>query len=133
VTANAQNSLAYQWSKDGVPISNATNFTLLLTNVQPSQAAFFSVAISNGFAGVVSTPAALSVMSSSGAGAPGITSNHFGFVLSSPTGSVLVVESSTNLSNWDPVLTNVFVTNTFQFFDPASATSQKVFYRVRSE
>lgn len=132
VVATAQNPLIYQWSKDGLPLSNATNTTLLLSNVQPSQAGLYSVAISNGFAGVISAPASLAVMSSTGPGAPGFTSNLFGFGISSATGTTLVVESSTNLLTWHPVVTNLFVTNTFQFLDPASATNRAAFYRVRS-
>jgi len=132
VAATAQSPLTYQCSKDGIPLSTATNLTLSLTNVQPSQAGLYTVAISNGLNGVVSAPANLSVMSSSGLGAPGFTSNLFGFGLSSAAGTSLVVESSTNLINWHAVVTNVFATTLFQFLDPASATNRTAFYRVRS-
>ena len=54
VAATAQNPLTYQWSQGGAPIANATNATLLLSNVQPSQAGLYTVAISNGLTGVVS-------------------------------------------------------------------------------
>lgn len=133
VTAAAQNPLTYQWSRDAIPISTATNITLLISNVQPSHAGLYTVAISNGFTGVVSAPASLAVMSSTGPGAPGFTSNLFGFGISSATGTALVVESSTNLLNWHPVITNIFVTNIFQFLDPASATNRTGFYRVRGD
>jgi hypothetical protein len=131
VAATAQNPLTYQWSKDGVSIPTATNATLLIPNVQPSQAGFYAVAISNGLAGVVSAPAALAVMSTSGAGAPGFTSNQFGFGLSGPAASSFVVEASTNLQTWLPLSTNTFGAGLFQFLDPGSATNPIRFYRTR--
>ncbi len=131
VAATSQNPLSYQWSKDGVPLSAATNTTLLITNVQPSQAGLYTVAISNTLTGVVSAPAALAVMSSSGASAPRFTSNQFGFGISGAAGTSFVVESSTNLSNWRPITTNTFGSGLFQFLDPASSTNRSGFYRTR--
>jgi len=131
VAATAQNPLTYQWSKDGVPISSATNATLLIPNVQPSQAGLYTVAISNGFTGVISTPAALAVVSTSGPGAPGFTSNQFGFGLSGPAASSFVVEASTNLQTWQPLSTNTFGVGLFQFVDPGSITNPIRFYRTR--
>ena len=131
VTATAQSSLAYQWTKDGVPISTATNATLLLPNVQPSQAGLYTVAVSNALTGVVSTPAPLAVMSTSGAGAPGFTSNQFGFGINGPAASSFVVEASTNLQTWLPLSTNTFGLGLFQFLDPNSVTNPIRFYRTR--
>jgi uncharacterized delta-60 repeat protein len=131
VAATAQNPLTYQWSKDAVPISTATNATLVIPNVQPSQAGLYAVAISNDFTGVVSASAALAVMSSSGAGAPGFTSNQFGFGISGPAASSFVVEASTNLQTWLPLSTNTFGTGLFQFLDPDSPTNPIRFYRTR--
>jgi hypothetical protein len=99
--------------------------------VQPSQAGLYTVAISNGLTGVVSAPAALAVMSTSGAGAPGFTSNQFGFGLSGPAASSFVVEASTNLQTWLPLSTNTFGAGLFQFLDPGSATNPIRFYRTR--
>ena len=61
VTATAANPLTYQWFKDGVTLTSATNTTLTLTNVQPSQIGYYSVTVSNSVAGVVSANAALAV------------------------------------------------------------------------
>ena len=100
-------------------------------NVQPSQAGLYTMAISNGFTGVVSAPAALAVMSSSGEGAPGFTSNQFGFGISGPAASSFVVEASTNLQTWQPLGTNIFGAELFQFVDPGSITNPIRFYRTR--
>jgi hypothetical protein len=131
VAAIAQNPISYQWSKDGFPISTATNATLLIPNVQPSQAGLYTVAISNGLTGVVSAPAALAVVFSSGAGAPGFTSNQFGFGISGPAANTFVVEASTNLQTWLPLSTNTFGLGQFQFLDSGSATNPIRFYRTR--
>ena len=131
VVAAAQSPLTYQWSQDGAPIASATNITLLIANVQPSQAGLYTVAISNGLTGVVSAPAALTVTSTSGAGAPGFTSNQFGFGISGPAASSFVVEVSTNLKVWSPLSTNTFGAGLFQFVDPGSATNPIRFYRTR--
>jgi hypothetical protein len=127
----ALSPLTYQWNKDGAPIATATNATLLIPNVQPSQAGLYAVAISNGLTGVVSAPAALAVMSSSGLSAPGFTSNQFGFGISGPPASTFVVEASTNLRTWLPLSTNTFGAGLFQFVDPGSTTNPIRFYRTR--
>ena len=89
------------------------------------------MAISNGVTGVVSAPVALAVMSSSGAGAPGFTSNQFGFGISGPAAGTFVVEASTTLQTWLPLSTNTFGTGLFQFLDPGSITNPIRFYRTR--
>jgi hypothetical protein len=131
VAATAQHPLTYQWNMDGVPISTATNAALSIPNVQPSQAGLYMVAISNGLTGVVSAPAALAVVFSSGAGAPGFTSNQFGFGISGPAANTFVVEASTNLQTWLPLSTNIFGLGQFQFLDSGSATNPIRFYRTR--
>jgi hypothetical protein len=61
VTATAANPLTCQWFKDGVALTSATNTTLTLTNVQPNQIGYYSVAVSNAVTGVVSANAVLNV------------------------------------------------------------------------
>ena len=61
VTATANHPLSYQWFKDGFALNNATNTSLTLSNLQPNQIGYYSVAVSNGVAGVPSTNAALSL------------------------------------------------------------------------
>jgi hypothetical protein len=51
----------YQWFADGVPISNATSATLILSNVQPAMAGAYHVLISNGLAEATSIVASLTV------------------------------------------------------------------------
>jgi Immunoglobulin I-set domain. len=48
VTAKGTAPLWYQWYKDGAPISGATSSIYSITNVQASDAATYTVTISNG-------------------------------------------------------------------------------------
>ncbi|HWI58079.1 MAG TPA: immunoglobulin domain-containing protein, partial [Bacillota bacterium] len=133
VAATGQHQVSYQWCKDGLPMVNATNSTLVLSSIQPEQAGVYTVAISNLFSGTVSAPAAVAVLHSGGAGAPGFAAGRFGFGLSGPAGLSFMVEASTNLQQWLPLSTNVFGAGPFQFADPDSTATPMRFYRTRLE
>jgi len=59
VTADGAPPLSYQWRFGGANIFNATNATLLLTNIQPNLAGGYSVRIANSFGAVTSAVAQL--------------------------------------------------------------------------
>ncbi len=63
---------------------------------------------------------------------PGFLGNSspFGFLLSGPTGALVVVEGSTDLLNWLPLWTNTFAGD-LQFTDPQSSTHSNRFYRAQ--
>jgi hypothetical protein len=61
VIAGGTAPLAYQWRFDGVAISDATNDTLTLTNLQPAQAGQYSVLVTNLYGAVLSPDAVLNV------------------------------------------------------------------------
>jgi uncharacterized delta-60 repeat protein len=61
----------------------------------------------------------------------GFQANEFGFNIAGPIGQVVVVEGSTNLSNWILLLTNTFTDTPFRFSDPGSTNFQWRFYRAR--
>jgi len=56
--------LTYQWSKEGANIIGATNSTMTLSDVLPSDAGSYTCVISNSVGSVTSTAAALSVLNS---------------------------------------------------------------------
>ena len=61
VTVTGEYPLTYQWFKDGMIVAGATNASLSLTNIQPNRIGYYSVGVSNGVAGVLSTNAALTI------------------------------------------------------------------------
>ncbi|MBI5384184.1 MAG: immunoglobulin domain-containing protein [Verrucomicrobia bacterium] len=61
VSTSGSHPFAYQWRFNGVTIPGATNAVLSLSQVQPSSAGAYSVAISNPFGAVTSAVATLTV------------------------------------------------------------------------
>jgi alpha-tubulin suppressor-like RCC1 family protein len=61
VTAAGTPLLSYQWNFNGNAIANATNSTLALVNVQPTDAGLYSVLVSNAYGSTNSKAATLSV------------------------------------------------------------------------
>ena len=61
VAARGAQPLAYQWQFNGAPLAGATNETLTLTNVQPSQAGGYSVIATNRYGIATSETATLTV------------------------------------------------------------------------
>lgn len=61
VNATGTAPLAFQWRKDSQPLSDATNSTLTLTNVQPADAGIYSVVVSNAAGTNTSSGATLTV------------------------------------------------------------------------
>ena len=61
VVAEGTEPLTYQWSLDGTNLLEATNALLVLTNVQVSDAGFYSVVVSNNLGSEVSANASLLV------------------------------------------------------------------------
>lgn len=63
VTASGTAPLNYQWLKNGVAISGATSTSLSLANVSATDAASYSVTVTNSVGGLTSGNAALTVLS----------------------------------------------------------------------
>jgi uncharacterized delta-60 repeat protein len=61
VAASGSGELAYQWRRNGVPISGATQDTLTLNNVSRADEDWYDVQVSVGLTGTVSDPARLTV------------------------------------------------------------------------
>jgi uncharacterized repeat protein (TIGR03803 family) len=58
------------------------------------------------------------------------TSNGFGFTLSGTAGQTVVIEASTNLTFWTPLLTSSLPAGSFHFNDPDSTNFVQRFYRA---
>ena len=62
----------------------------------------------------------------------GVVSNGFGFNIGGSGTQAVVVEASTNLSQWSPVFTNAFTNGSFYFSDSQWTNAPARFYRLRS-
>jgi hypothetical protein len=63
----------------------------------------------------------------------GVLTNCFCFKINWASGQTVVVEASTNLQSWTPVITNTLVNGTNAFGDSEWANYPQRFYRVRSQ
>ncbi len=61
VTATGQDPLSYQWRKNGMSIVGATSRTLMLSNIQSSDAGLYSVVVTNAVGSATSGDARLTV------------------------------------------------------------------------
>jgi hypothetical protein len=64
-------------------------------------------------------------------GSFGFQANQFGFNVSGAFGATIVVDGSSNLVDWVPLLTNTVSGNPFYFSDPAATNLSARFYRAR--
>ncbi len=53
---------SFQWSKDGLPISGATDYSYSISNVQLSDAGSYTVTVTSPYGTAVSKPAVLTVI-----------------------------------------------------------------------
>lgn len=131
LTANAAGTLPlfYQWKFNGTNINGATDSTLSLNKVFPTNAGAFTVAVTNAWGGVVSDAATLSVISIP-IGAPHFVGNgQFQFSFDATVGVNYTVEYSTNLFQWFSLLTIGGVSGPISITDPNAFNSQR-FYRA---
>ena len=62
VSASGTAPLAYQWTdNNGSPIASGTNATLVLSDIQPSQAGYYTVSVTNLYGGPVTTNVLLTI------------------------------------------------------------------------
>ena len=130
VTAVGQLPMTWQWQFNQTNIDDATNATLVLTNVTPDQAGAYSVLITNANGGTISSNATLSVYLSP---MPAMISpalsidNQMQFTITGVPGLNYAVQVSTDLMNWDFVATNAAP---FDFTDTNTANFSARYYRT---
>ena len=133
VTASGTPAPAYQWTFNGTNIAGATGSSYTLFSAQPADAGTYAVAVTNVAGSVTSSNAVLSIA------AP--QPPHFDLIsllpdqrvdllLSGSTGSVYVLEASSNLFDWSPLATLTNTNGTFEFIDDP-ATNARSIYRAR--
>ena len=63
----------------------------------------------------------------------GVVSNRSGFNITGQSNQVVLVEASSDLLNWSPLVTNTLSGHPFPFTDPTSATQPRRFYRAQAQ
>ena len=128
--------IAYQWKSGVNDIPNATNATLLLTNVQSSQAGLYSVvvtALTNFFIAPATFSASLTVQG----GAPTLSeprslpAGEFQFLLTGNSNVTYAVQFSRDLANWTTFTNVAYSTGPVTVTDPEAVSDSRRFYRAR--
>jgi hypothetical protein len=94
VTATGDPLPSYQWQKDGAPIPGATNTSLVLTNLQATNAGRYSVIVSNPVGSVTSSDAYLTISP-----ADVSLALYSGITIEGAVGQTFGIRCSTNLDN----------------------------------
>jgi len=81
----------------------------------------------NGEIIIIAVPTPLAITTGA---AFGFTNGVFGFDVSGPSGSNVVIQASTDLQTWIPLQTNLLGSSPLFFSDPQSTTNVQRFYRV---
>jgi hypothetical protein len=142
VSAGGELPLAFQWLKNGVSMTDVGNISgsstaiLNLTNVLYSDAANYSVIITNVYSAVTSSIATLTVLGSGGSliSSPQASKIRTGTIIlgfQGVTNTQYIVQYANNLSGpWLNLSTNFPDTNGNWNIIDAGATNAKCFYRV---
>jgi len=137
VSAVGVQPLTYQWALRGTNLAGATNVTLVLTNLQYPNAGIYTVSITNGFAGVTSSNATLTVLQLPAQFAHPVsvsTNGDFDLSLGGLFGhGPVVIYASSNLVAWDAIFTNPPLVGTLRFSDSAATNFSRRFYRAREQ
>jgi len=119
----------YQWQKEAGAIPGATNATLVLTNLQMTDAGTYTVVVSDALGNAVtSAPAYLTVKPAGVAIAlyPGVT-------IDGVIGLTYGIQATTTLSDpnsWFGVTNLTLATPVFLWYDSQPATAPQRYYRV---
>lgn len=136
VTVSGTSPFAYQWSRNGTPLPGATGSTLALNNVQTSDAANYTVVITNVAGTVTSAVAGLAVTDPLVAtppffGAGVMTPTGFTFRVCMPVGYTYLILASTNTRDWTQIYSNVAPSTNFLFVDSAATNQSLRFYQAQ--
>lgn len=136
VASTTPDSLVYQWRFDGTDIAGATGHSLLLTNVQLSQAGEYSVTAQGPSGSIVSSPATLTVraFTSPPIADARLLGGRLAFTVPSEPGLRYTIEFKDAIDEpaWRPLLTQTGDGTPFSLTE-TNESGRTRFYRVRIE
>ncbi len=127
VTAASSPAPGYQWIFNGTRLIPNTS-TLAISDFQTIFQGSYVVVVSNSLGSVTSATAVLALDSPLRLGVPTMNGGALQLQLIGPAGKSYVLQTSTNLSNWSPLLTN-FTSNGFWNFTNSNLSGTARFYR----
>jgi alpha-tubulin suppressor-like RCC1 family protein len=128
--------LSFQWLFDGTNIVGATNSILNLVQLPLTGSGSYQCVVSNALGSVTSAPVTLSVLRTIpqflvSSSSLQLTSTGLNLTLGNLSGhGPAIVYASTNLSDWQPILTNPATVGSLQIVDPSATNSPVQFYRA---
>jgi hypothetical protein len=130
-TSSTALNTRYQWLFEGVEIAGATNSTLTLNKLQPGQAGYYSVIVSNYAGFVYNTPAQVTVnVPLQFDSTLQFSSGQFHGAIWGNLNDSCVLEASTDLRRWFPINIIYIQAQPQPFFDSDAGFYDKLFYRV---
>jgi hypothetical protein len=135
LTTTGTAPLVYQWTLDGTNLAGATAETLLLTNVQPTQAGNYAVVINNPGGSITSAVASLTIlvpitMSGVNLASPAVS---ISFPSESVLNYLLEYKNLLNDPTWTPVAPAAAGTGGVMTLQDTNAPGASRYYRVRSQ
>ena len=134
VGASGALPLAYQWRTNGIVFPGRITNWLTLTNFQSTNEGHYDVVITNMAGSITSASAMLYFLPSNNASrltSPSFVSNRFTLLLLGKATTNLIIQTSTNLTTWTPLITNTSSSGVINFTD-TNVVSDKRFYRART-
>ena len=130
VAAYGWPALAYQWQLDGANLQGATTSMLTLPNAFSANAGIYTVVITNVYGSVTSSPARLTVLPLEIIAPIRLADGQFQFTFDTASGVQYEVEYSTNLTDWQPLMTVGGNDAPLTLTDPNTAGSRQRYYRL---
>jgi pectate lyase len=136
VFAGGSATLSYQWYfNTNTLVANATNATLTLASVQSTNVGVYSVVVTNSTGSVASTNVSLNVTSSAPA-QPQVSGSvyangTFSLTVNGDAGHNYIIQTSTNLTVWTSIFTNLMPTLPFTWGDTGASNYSQQFYRIQ--
>jgi hypothetical protein len=135
----ASGALGYQWQFDSANIPNATDNSLDLANVVETNAGYYQVVLTNLNGATTSSVVTLSITNLEisfvgGGGGVSYAGGQATLELTNLAGQgVIVIDASTDLTDWTPILTNPPGFGVMELFDSDAGAYANRYYRARTQ
>ena len=124
-------AFTYQWTFNGSALAGETGASLLLTSLNLTHSGNYACVVSSPLGSLTSSNASLTVFNPFSVGSAAFQlGGLFRMVATGDNGRSYRLESSTNLVNWVPVVTNAVSGGAATFTDTAASGKTLRFYRI---